>query len=57
VLAATGTPDTTPPPTDLSRSTSGPSGDAWRLVLLVMAGVIGALLLLTPAAAAKRNRR
>jgi hypothetical protein len=59
VEGVTGTPDRTPPATDLvvAGSSSGPSGDAWRLVLIAMAGVVGALLLLSPAGAARRRRR
>jgi hypothetical protein len=49
VEAATGTPGITLPPTDTV--TGGPgttAGDGWRLVLLALAGLIGAALLLTP---------
>ncbi len=61
VNPATGTPAgsvaPTLPPTDLSGGTGdGPTGDAWRLVLLALAGVLAAALLLTPASAVVRRK-
>lgn len=61
VNPATGTPASsvapTLPPTDLSGGTGdGPTGDAWRLVLVALAGVLAAALLLTPASAVVRRK-
>jgi hypothetical protein len=57
VQAITGTPRprTTPPPTDSLASSSG-STDGSRLFLLAMAGLIGTILIVTPAPAARRRR-
>jgi hypothetical protein len=50
------TPTNTPPPTDALASTgSTPGGDSWRLVFLAMAGLLAAVLLLTPAEALTRR--
>ena len=49
VLAETGAPQVTLPPTDtLSGTTQTPSGESWRIVLLAMAGILATTLLLTP---------
>ena len=49
VLAETGAPQVTLPPTDtLSGSTQTPTGESWRIVLLAMAGILATTLLLTP---------
>jgi hypothetical protein len=57
VLAETGAPELTLPPTDtLSGSTQAPSGENWRLVLLAMAGILATSLLLTPARAEARRK-
>jgi hypothetical protein len=57
VQAITGTPRprTTPPPTDSLASSSGAT-DGSRLFLLAMAGLIGTILIVTPAPAARRRR-
>ncbi|MBA2721150.1 MAG: hypothetical protein H0U52_18200 [Chloroflexi bacterium] len=59
VQAETGTPTvtsgTTPPPTDTIRSTSQ-SSDGPRLLLLLIAGLIATLLVITPGPAARRRR-
>ena len=40
----------TAPPTDsLSGGSQAPNSDSWRLILLAMAGILAAVLLLTPA--------
>jgi hypothetical protein len=57
VGGATGTPsaDTTLPPTDGISSPMQPAGDTWRMLLVVMAGLLASVLLLTPSrSAAKR---
>jgi hypothetical protein len=58
VLAATGTPTVTLPPTDtLAASTTAPAGDNWRIVVLMMAGLLALALLLTPASMARGKQR
>jgi hypothetical protein len=52
----TGTPDVTPPPTDSPVAPSG-TNDAWRLVLIGLAGILAAMLLLTPASKNRSDRR
>jgi hypothetical protein len=54
----TGTPDVTPPSTGtlVSSTPTGPD-DSWRLLVVGMAGILGAILLLTPARGTRRNRR
>jgi len=49
VEALTGTPATTPPPTDALGSVSRPSNDGWRLILVTMAALLMGLLVMTPA--------
>ena len=62
VGGATGTPPaattgTTLPPTDtLGDAGAAPGSDAWRLVLLALAGTLAAALLLTPARAVRKDR-
>ncbi len=57
VLGETGTPEITPPPTDtLTPATSAPN-DSWRLVLIGMAGILAAMLLLTPVPATRRSNK
>jgi hypothetical protein len=57
VEAETGTPDVTPPSTDTigGAGTSGPSTSAWQLLLVAMAGLLATVLLLTPAAEARKR--
>ncbi|MBA2380673.1 MAG: hypothetical protein H0V73_01060, partial [Chloroflexi bacterium] len=55
VQEATGTPSVTPPPTD-TMTPARSSGDGTRLLLLVVAGVIATLLIVTPAPASRRRR-
>jgi hypothetical protein len=58
VGGATGTPGTTLPPTDtIGAAGTGSTGEAWRLIVLAMAGMLAAALLLTPAKAVVRNDR
>jgi hypothetical protein len=62
VGGATATPPaatagTTLPPTDtLGDTAPARGGDSWRLILLALAGTLGAALLLTPAKAARKDR-
>ena len=57
VAAETATPRVTPPPTSTLPVTGTPGGDSWRIVLLAIAGLLGTLLLLTPAAPTAVRRR
>ncbi|HSW43527.1 MAG TPA: hypothetical protein VLM76_13555, partial [Patescibacteria group bacterium] len=57
VLPAIGTPRVTPPPTAALPVSGTPGGDSWRIALLAMAGLLGTLLLLTPATPARVRRR
>jgi uncharacterized repeat protein (TIGR01451 family) len=56
VLAATGTPSVTLPPTDSLGGTTGPSDGTWRLALMAMAALLASVLVLTPARATNRRR-
>jgi hypothetical protein len=57
VAGATSKPRITPPPTSsLGGTTGGPSSGIW-LVLLALAGLLGSILLLTPAPARARRKR
>ena len=55
LLAATGTPVVTAPPTDAFGDPSRPSTDTWRLLLIALAGLLASLLVLTPATATRRR--
>jgi hypothetical protein len=57
VLAETGTPATTLPPTDagLTGSPAAPSSDSWRLMLIAMAGLLASALILTPAPSRRKR--
>jgi hypothetical protein len=57
VEAETATPRITPPPTATLPESGTPGGDSWRIVLLAIAGLLGTLLLLTPAAPTAVRRR
>lgn len=56
VLAATGAPIVTLPPTDSLGGTAGPSDGSWRLALMAMAALLASVLVLTPAKATNRRR-
>jgi hypothetical protein len=56
VLAATGAPVVTLPPTDSLGGTAGPSDGTWRLALMAMAALLASVLVLTPAKATNRRR-
>jgi hypothetical protein len=56
VGGATGRPAITLPPTDtLGTTTSAPASDNWRVILLAMAGLMGAALVLTPTRAVRKD--
>jgi hypothetical protein len=55
VLGATGAPEVTLPPTDAITAPAGGAGNGWTIVLLALSGLLGGLLILTPAAS--RSRR
>jgi hypothetical protein len=59
VGGSTGTPGTTLPPTDTLASTGGGNtpSDGLRMAFLLMAGIMGALALVSPAWARRRIRR
>ena len=56
-LTGTPRPRATLPATDTldGAASTAPAGDSWRLILLVMAGVLTATLMLTPARAVVRK--
>ena len=58
-ITGTPKPRTTLPPTDTVNGTSpsAPVSQGWRLILLAMAGLLGAALVLTPAQARARSDR
>jgi hypothetical protein len=58
-ITGTPKPRTTLPPTDTLTGTSpsAPANQSWRLILLAMAGLLGAALVLTPAQARARSDR
>ena len=55
ILAVTGTPNVTAPPTDELGSPARPSNDSWRLMLVLLACVLAIALILTPAKATRRK--
>jgi hypothetical protein len=56
VLAVTGTPSTTLPPTDSFGGRAAPSDGTWRLALIAMAALLASVLVMTPARATDRRR-
>jgi len=56
VLAETGTPSVTLPPTDSISGTSAPSDGTWRLALIALAALLASVLVMTPALATSRRR-
>lgn len=56
VLAVTGAPIVTLPPTDSLGGTGGPSDGTWRLALMAMAALLASVLVLTPAKVNNRRR-
>lgn len=55
VLGETGVPQITPPPTDTMAQHGTPVDGSWRMLLLLAAGILGSLLVLTPATARRRR--
>ena len=55
VLAETGTPNVTAPPTDSIGGPAAPTQDTWRLMLVLLAAALASLLVLTPAPARRRR--
>ena len=52
----TATPAITLPPTDTFGSGSmAPTNDSWRILLVVMAGILASALILTPSPASRRR--
>ena len=48
VDAETGTPEITPPPTDIAGNSNTPSGGAWQLILIGLAALMATALIVTP---------
>jgi hypothetical protein len=58
VLGATGTPQITPPSTDaIGGSSDSSAGAGLRLLLIATAGILAALMLITPSRRRSRSRR
>jgi hypothetical protein len=55
VEGETATPARTLPPTDTLGTSGGPTDQSWRLVLFAIAGVLGIILLVTPASVVVRR--
>ena len=55
LLAATGTPVVTAPPTDAFSDPTRPTNESWRILLIGLAGLLASLLVLTPAPATRRK--
>ena len=56
VGGGTGTPAITLPPTDTFGSASmAPANDSWRILLVVIAGILASALILTPSPATRRR--
>jgi len=51
----TGTPTITLPPTDTIGGPAAPSSDSWRMMLVLMAGVLASALILTPNRVTRRR--
>jgi len=51
----TETPTVTLPPTDTFGGPQAPSNESWRIMLVVMAGILASVLILTPSPATRRK--
>jgi hypothetical protein len=51
----TETPDITLPPTDTFGGPAAPTNDSWRIMLVVMAGILASVLILTPSPVTRRK--
>jgi hypothetical protein len=51
----TATPKVTLPPTDTLGGPQAPSNESWRIMLIVMAGILASALILTPSPATRRK--
>jgi hypothetical protein len=51
----TATPKVTLPPTDTFGGPQAPSNESWRIMLVVMAGILASALILTPSPATRRK--
>jgi hypothetical protein len=51
----TETPEITLPPTDAFGGPAAPSNESWRIMLVVMAGILASVLILTPSPATRRK--
>jgi hypothetical protein len=55
VGGGTGTPEITLPPTDTFGAPAAPSNDSWRIMLVVLAGILASVLILTPSPVTRRK--
>jgi hypothetical protein len=55
VGGVTATPNITLPPTDTIGGTAAPGSNAWQIMLVVMAGLLASVLVLTPSRTARRR--
>ena len=55
VGAATETPEITLPPTDTFGMSATPTNESWRIMLVLMAGLLASVLILTPKRASRRR--
>jgi hypothetical protein len=51
----TATPEITLPPTDAFGGPQAPSNESWRIMLVVLAGILASALILTPSPATRRK--
>ena len=51
----TATPKITLPPTDAFGGSATPTNDSWRIMLVLMAGLLASVLILTPKRASRRR--
>jgi hypothetical protein len=55
VQGETATPEITLPPTDAFGGPAAPTNESWRIMLVVMAGILASVLILTPSPAIRRK--
>jgi hypothetical protein len=55
VGGGTGTPTITLPPTDTFAGPAAPANESWRIMLVVLAGILASVLIMTPSRTASRK--
>ena len=55
VQGETATPQITLPPTDAFGGSAATTNESWRIMLVVMAGILASVLILTPSPATRRK--